>query len=288
MNHDKPASDGIMAGLRARGHRRKPVGCLGLLTAASLAVVGSVASPSHAAGPTASVTAGNTVHYVGNGFANKVLVTTDLPGTVALEEPVAGISKGPGCTQVSSIKVRCEASTSGSPVKSVLLDLGAGFDKATVQTSVPTTVRGDADNDEYVGASSLKSSNVTFDGGTGIDTVDYRNSSAGVAVDIDGVGDDGRLGKDADNILTSVENLSGSNHSDSLRGNAGSNRIFGGLGADALRGGAGDDEIVASESNREGSEADQADLSCGKGTDTITVDAVDPAPAECETVRRVS
>ncbi len=85
-------------------------------------------------------------------------------------------------------------------VTPVLLDLGAGFDKAAVQTSVPTTVRGDADN-----------------------------------------------------ILTSVENQSGSNHGDSLRGNAG-NRIFGGLGADALRGGA----------------------------------AVDPAPAECETVRRVS
>ena len=280
-------TDDVIAGSRSRGRRRKRLGRFGLVAAASAAVVGSLAVPSHAAGPVAFVTADNDVHYVGNGFANRVLVSTDLPGTVLLEEPVAGITRGPGCTQLTTTRVRC-APTSGSAIDFVLLELGAGFDEATVRTSVPTTVRGSADGDRYIGASSTKATHVTFDGGTGIDTADYRSSTAGVAVDLDGAADDGRLGKDLDNILTSVEDLSGSDHADSLRGNASSNRIFGGLGADAMRGGAGDDELLASESNPNGSEADQADLSCGKGVDSVTLDVVDPATAECETIRRVS
>lgn len=287
MNMHKDITAALGAKVRHRGRRRKRLERLGLVAAAAAAVVGSLSAPSHAAGPTASV-AGNDVTYVGNGFANRVVVSSDLPGTVLLHEPVAGITTGTGCTQVNSTTVRCAATTSGLAIDFVQLELGAGFDTAEVLTSVRTTVRGGADNDQYLGASSNNRSNVTFDGGTGIDTANYRSSDAGVAVDIDGAGDDGRLGKDSDNILTSVENLSGSDHGDSLRGNSGSNRIFGGLGADALRGGAGSDELHAAESNPVGSEADRADLSCGKGFDTITLDVVDPGTAECEVIRRIS
>jgi hypothetical protein len=49
------------------------------VVAASAAVVSSLAGPHHAAGSTAFVTAGNDVQYVGNGFANRVLVTTEGP-----------------------------------------------------------------------------------------------------------------------------------------------------------------------------------------------------------------
>jgi hypothetical protein len=54
-----------------------------------------------------------------------------------------------------------------------------------------------------------------------------------------------------------------------------------------LRGGAGDDQLVASETPLSGTEADTADLSCGKGIDSIVLDVVDPGAAECETVTRV-
>lgn len=281
-----------MIRVRPGGRRlRKRLAQFGLVAAASATIVGSLAAPSYAAGPTAFVTAGNDVHYVGNSFANRVLATTDLPGTVLLEEPVAGITAGTGCKQITTTRVRCAASASGLAVDFVLLELGSGSDEAKVQTPIRTTIRGGADDDRYFGASSSKSTNVTFDGGTGRDRVDYRFSSSGVLVDLDGAADDGRLSKDLDNILTSVEDLSGSDHADSLRGSASANRIFGGLGADALRGGAGDDELVASESdlnNPQANQKDLADLSCGQGFDTITLDVVDPQPAECEAVRRVS
>ena len=291
MSKHTDATNSVTIGVSTGGRMRKRLAQVGLVVASSAAIVGSLAVPSHAVGPTAFVTAGNDVHYTGNGFANRVLVTTDLAGTVLLEEPVAGITAGQGCTAVSTTKVRCAAAASGAAIDFVLLELGGGFDEAKVQTPVRTTVRGGADNDKYFGASSTKSTNVTFDGGTGRDGVDYRFSSSGVLVDLDGAADDGRLGKDHDNILTSVEDLSGSDHADSLRGSASTNRIFGGLGADALRGGAGDDELVASESDPDNPQANQkdlADLSCGQGSDSITLDIVDPSPAECETVRRIS
>jgi Ca2+-binding RTX toxin-like protein len=286
MNTHFDTTERAATRLRLSRRRRKQLQRAGLVAAASAAVFAGLAVPSHAAGGSASVTAGNDVSYVGNGFANRVVVSSDLPGTVLLEEPVAGITAGPGCTQVTTTKVRCAAT--GSAIDFVLLELGAGFDEAKVQTPVRTTVRGGDGNDRYFGASSNNRSNVTFDGGAGIDTVDYRSSDAGVAVDIDGAADDGRLLKDTDNILTSVENLSGSDHGDSLRGNAGSNRIFGGLGADALRGGAGNDELDASEPTTPGkSEQDLADLSCGTGLDSIRLDVVDPGTAECEIIQRV-
>jgi len=272
---------------RAGGRPAKHLRRFGLAAAASAAVVGGLAAPSNAAGPSAFVTSGNDVQYVGNGFTNRVLVSSDLPGTVLLEEPVSGITAGPGCTPLTSIKVRCAATTIGSVVDFVQLNLGAGSDEAKVQTRVRTTVLAGTGDDRYFGGSG-NPTNVTFHGDDGQDAADYRFATSGVAVDLDGAADDGRLGVDHDNILSSVENLSGSDHADSLRGSASKNRITGGLGADALRGGAGEDEINASEARSDRSQADQADLSCGSGADSITLDAVDPNPAECETVRRVS
>jgi hypothetical protein len=278
----------LMTGSRSRSRPGKSLGRLGLVAAASTAVLGGLAAPSYAAGPTAFVTAGNDVHYVGNGFTNRVLVSTDLPRTVLLEEPVNGISPGPGCARVTSSKVRCAAPASGPSVDFVRLDLGGGHDEAKVQTSIRTTVLGGAGNDRYFGASSSTGTSVTFDGGADEDGADYGFSTSGVLVDLDGQQDDGRLGRDSDNILTSVENLFGSDHDDSLRGNSSRNWIIGRLGADAMRGGSGDDELWAHESNRDGSEADKADLSCGKGFDSIILDTVDPGTAECEEIRQVS
>jgi hypothetical protein len=68
---------------------------------------------------------------------------------------------------------------------------------------------------------------VIFYGDGGVDRADYSGSSSGVLVDLDGAADDGRLGLDHDNVTTSVENLTGSNHADSLRGTATVNRIVG-------------------------------------------------------------
>ena len=266
---------------------RRNLGRLGFAAAAAVTVMGGLATPAHAAGPTVTVEDGNNVKYVGTGFADRITVSSDLVGTVLLENTVSPISPGSGCQAVTSAKVRCSATTSGSVIDLVHLDLKAGADTAKVQTSVRTTIIGGEDGDTYFGASSRKGTTVIFSGDGGVDRADYSGSSSGVLIDLDGAADDGRLGQDQDNVTATVEDVTGSDHADSLRGNAGTNRIVGGLGADALRGGAGDDQLVASENAFGGSEVDQADLSCGKGNDSIVLDVLDPRTSECETVTRV-
>jgi Ca2+-binding RTX toxin-like protein len=80
-----------------------------------------------------------------------------------------------------------------------------------------------------------------LDGGTGADTVSYFISSYGVTVDLAaGTGFGGGAPGDT---LVSIENVTGSRHSDTLNGNAGANVLAGWAGSDLLRGGAGADRL---------------------------------------------
>jgi len=87
-----------------------------------------------------------------------------------------------------------------------------------------------------------------LDGGLGVDTVDYANSVDGVTVDLSaGTG----AGGDADgDTLISIEQVYGSDHDDTITGDADANELAGGEGddllvgrggADTLKGGAGTD-----------------------------------------------
>jgi Ca2+-binding RTX toxin-like protein len=79
----------------------------------------------------------------------------------------------------------------------------------------------------------------TLDGGFDVDTASYYTGSAGVTVDLDaGTGSGGDAAGDT---LSAIENLSGSQGSDTLVGNAGANKLQGWNGNDVLRGGAGAD-----------------------------------------------
>jgi hypothetical protein len=291
-------NDDRMSDTLSAAHRRR-IGAKQLLRVAlagagAAALVAVTASPSHAAAPVAFVTAGNDVHYVGNDIQNRVTVTSDFSGAVLLREPISGITPGPGCTRVVTGGVKCVALPGEAKVDFIKLELAGGSDEATVQTSINTRVEGGpGEFDKYFGATTSTGTNVVFDGGPGRhDRADYGFSKSGVLVALGtAAGDtplDGRLNVDNDNITSTVEDLLGSDHDDSLRGNEGSNLVDGRLGADALRGGPGDDEIWAWETNAGGSEADKADLSCGKGFDVIIVDQVDPGTSECESIRRVS
>jgi hypothetical protein len=264
---------------------------LALAAAASSALLGGLAAPSHAAGPTVSVVAGNDVHYVGSDIQNDLLVTSDFTGAVFIKERnFAGLTPGPGCSTTASQGIKCVAPSGSPDIDFIRLQTAGGSDEVTVQTSIRTNIEaGAGEYDKYLGGTTSTGTNVWFDGGPGIhDRADYLFSTTGVLVDIDNAADDGRLGRDADNITSTVEDLHGSEYDDSLRGNFASNWINGRNGADALRGGEGNDEIWAWETNPTGSEADKPDLSCGKGIDVIILDHVDPGTAECENIRRVS
>ena len=76
-------------------------------------------------------------------------------------------------------------------------------------------------------------------GGLDMDTVVYRDSDAGVTVNLeDGTGTGGHAEGDT---IAEVENVEGSDHNDVLEGNGGINRLYGGAGDDELHGAGGDD-----------------------------------------------
>ena len=98
------------------------------------------------------------------------------------------------------------------------------------------TLDGGADNDTLEG----HRGNDSLLGGDGSDWAVYgRTFSAGVTVDL-GSAAPFATG-DGEDLLSSIENLIGSNFSDSLVGDAGANTIIAGNGTDTLAGGAGND-----------------------------------------------
>ncbi|WP_187371585.1 beta strand repeat-containing protein, partial [Methylobacterium oryzihabitans] len=81
----------------------------------------------------------------------------------------------------------------------------------------------------------------TLDGGAGNDTVSYSNSAAGVTVNLStGRGSGGDAEGD---VLVGIENVVGSDHDDSLVGDAGANKLQGFNGDDLLKGGGGADTL---------------------------------------------
>ncbi|MBW8725880.1 MAG: M10 family metallopeptidase C-terminal domain-containing protein [Inquilinus limosus] len=159
------------------------------------------------------------------------------------------------------------------------LDGGAGTDLAsyftstlgvTVDLGAGTTSGGDAQGDVLIGIENLSGSQGDdaltgnaganslagnggndvlrggagadrLDGGAGVDTASYFTGSAGVTVDLAaGTGSGGDAQGDT---LIGIENVSGSQGSDTLIGNAGANTLQGWNGDDVLRGGAGADRL---------------------------------------------
>src|SRR5690606_7346703 len=78
-----------------------------------------------------------------------------------------------------------------------------------------------------------------FEGGAGIDTVDYSQSAEGVSIDLSGQTAGG--GDGAGDTFSGIENIIGSFHDDVLVGDAGDTVFRGGLGADIIIGGGGND-----------------------------------------------
>ncbi|MGL3609185.1 calcium-binding protein [Rhizobium sp. G187] len=80
-----------------------------------------------------------------------------------------------------------------------------------------------------------------IDGGSGTDTASYSTSASGVTVNLTTATATG--GDAAGDVLTNIENLTGSGFDDSLTGNTAANVLFGGAGNDLLSGGTGNDTL---------------------------------------------
>jgi Ca2+-binding RTX toxin-like protein len=112
------------------------------------------------------------------------------------------------------------------------------------------TLAGGLGNDSLIGGNGLDwfvegsapNGSDIFNGGAGLDTLDYSGRVAPIAVSMDGVGaNDGDALGEGDNVSADVENVLGGSGNDVLTGNASNNRISGGLGNDVIAGGAGYD-----------------------------------------------
>ncbi|MBC6438307.1 MAG: hypothetical protein GDA52_09285 [Rhodobacteraceae bacterium] len=117
---------------------------------------------------------------------------------------------------------------------------GAGNDSLSGNTG-NDTLDGGAGNDTLDGGAGDDTLNGgagadALDGGDGADdTASYAGSDAGVDVTVNGMSNTG--GDAAGDTLTNIENLIGSDHNDTLTGDAGANRLDGGDGDDVLNGG---------------------------------------------------
>jgi serralysin len=99
-------------------------------------------------------------------------------------------------------------------------------------------VLGGAGDDFLIGGSGADRLN----GGAGGDTADYSGSDSAIVVNLQSGATSG--GHAQGDVLTAIENLSGSAFGDTLYGNSAANTLNGGGGGDILSGGAGNDRFV--------------------------------------------
>jgi len=117
------------------------------------------------------------------------------------------------------------------------IDAAAGNDRLDGGAGDDSLVGGAGDDFVLGGAGADR-----LNGGAGIDTADYSTSGSGVIVNLQSGATSG--GDAQGDVLTAIENLTGSAFGDTLYGNSGVNTLNGGAGADILTGGAGADTFV--------------------------------------------
>ena len=116
------------------------------------------------------------------------------------------------------------------------IEAGAGSD-SVFGGAGDDTLRGGIGDDTLVGGAGAD----VLDGGTGNDWASYINSSTGLVVSMTTPTDG--TGEAFGDTFISIENLEGSNHDDTLIGNADNNKIYGRNGDDILEGMAGADTL---------------------------------------------
>lgn len=140
----------------------------------------------------------------------------------------------------------------------------AGDDSLTGDGGADSLFGGTGDDQLFGGAGADK-----IDGGAGADTADYSTSSAAVSVKVNALANTG--GDAQGDVLTNVENLTGSAYNDTLTGDSGANVLSGGAGddtmsalngSDSLSGGEGHDALYGGDGNDT--------LHGGSGNDKLT------------------
>jgi len=176
-----------------------------------------------------------------------VACTTPNDGDVALNEQdtvnddVEIVLGGKGDDTIDASAAVCSNGASPATVKCTLK--GNDGNDTLIGSGVVDLLDGGNGDDTLQGG--LGSD--TFVGGAGIDTVSYADRAGTVKVSLDAsklwVPFQNGAALELDVIGTDVENLTGGDGDDLLRGNASANIIHGGAGIDTIEGGAGNDSL---------------------------------------------
>ena len=254
-----------------------------ILITAAVAVAAAVALP--------QVAHGATLHQDGKhrvllqdtaGDAN--LVTVEGSHRVLIEDinvPIE-VDDVPACMPVDAYSVSCAPS-----VRSIELDLGDGFDVATVKSTKPVEVEGGHGRDRFNAGMTDGPSQVRWSGGIGLDTISYGHAETGVDVAVDLEAADGRPG-DHDQVFNDVEAIVGSQHDDTLTGGRHTLQLSGLDGNDAITGGAGEEQLLGGWGSdridaRDGA-ADAIDCGGRPFADLAQVDLTEASITGCSTV----
>ncbi len=118
-------------------------------------------------------------------------------------------------------------------------------------------VKGGAGNDVFQGFAQHD----VFEGGGGINLVDYSSATSGIIVDL--ADPRQNTGIAAGDSYHNIQGIIGTAFNDTLIGDSGDNILRGGGGVDTMSGGAGDDKYFVDNSN------DVVDEAVGSGSDTV-------------------
>lgn len=218
---------------------------------------------------------------IGNATANHLQGNDELNGGAGNDtlEGGAGADRldgGPGTNRVSyrgsdagvTVNLAIETGQRGHAEGDVIInvenitgsshpDILTGNDIANHLDGGPgnDTLQGSSGDDVLEGGAGAD----RLDGGAGTDRLSYAGSAAGVMVDLlAGTAGGGHAEGD---VVTGIENVTGSGHNDSIAGDNGANHLDGGDGDDALYGGSSNDKLWGGNGNDR--------MTGGDGTDEL-------------------
>ena len=261
---------------------------------------------------------GGTLRYTSGQSANAVQITMRSPGRFVVSDSKTNVMAGAGCTSMGQKRASCPA----GGVTALAVDVAGGADRVSIDARISTSatitggggndvLRGGSGNDRLEGgpgADNLDAAvgndtevggdgNDTFAqgrspngadslaGGGGVDRSAYGRRSAGVAVSLDGIANDGAAAE-GDNVGTDVEGVSGGSGADTIVGSAARNSIDGGAGNDFVDGRVGVDSLTGGRgADRIGSRDLSLDrVDCGAEGDRVRANFGDRVARDCEVV----
>ncbi|MBU4529738.1 MAG: hypothetical protein KUA43_08670 [Hoeflea sp.] len=156
---------------------------------------------------------------------------------------------------------------------------GAGGNDVIFGRDGNDTLYGNIGDDVLIGGAGAD----RLDGGTGTDRAQYSDATTGLIADLQLASLN--TGFAAGDTYVSIENLYGSNHDDSLRGDAGNNTIWGANGNDVLYGRDGDDILSGDAGNDTLAGGNGNDrLVGGAGADTFVFNTALNASTNVDTI----